>query len=445
MVPQRHRYHPHHHNIMLIDLLFVFCLIILNGILAMTELAVVSSRRSKLQAQANNGNKGAKIALELKDDPSKFLSTVQIGITMIGIFSGAFSGVTIAGPLGDYLTFTFPALTTYGDDLAIVLVVTVITYLSLVIGELVPKQIALRYADSAAIAIAVPIYWLSRITRPLVLLLDASNKLVLTLLSVKVGGDSPVSAEEVKAVIAEGTEAGALEPEEKQMLDRVMRLDNIGVKHVMTHRRDMIWLEVNEPSDSVLEKVRTSRHTRYPVCRDSVENLLGILVVKDLLLQLSVQDNFDLQNILYQPMHLPDTATILEALEQFKRSTATMAIVVNEYGGLEGIVTLKDMMEAIVGTLPEPAHREDYQGVQRNDGSWLLDGGLSIHEAEEMLGISTTEDGSESYTTVAGLMLDHFGHIPREGDEIIWQGLRFEVIDMDNNRIDKVLVSQVTH
>lgn len=427
---------------MLIDIAIIMFFILLNGVFAMTELAVVSSRKNRLEAKAEAGNRSARIALDLKENPSTFLSTVQIGITLIGIFSGAFSGVTLAEPLGVYLAETFPILAKHAHALAIGLVVTVVTYLSLVIGELVPKQIALRYADSVAVAIAVPIYWLSRLTQPLVVLLDASNRFILALLRVRQEKESQVSTEDVKAAIAEGTAAGVLEPEEKQMLERVMRLDDIPVIAAMTHRKDIVWIEAKEAPESILQKIEETRHSRYPLCEKSVENILGIVVVKDVLLRLSKSNHPDLRTIVHKPIYLPESKTVLEALEEFKRSTSNMALIVDEYGGLQGIVTLKDIMEVIVGVLPEPAHREDYTATLREDGSWLVDGGLSVHEAEELIGLHGMTDKPDSFTTVAGFVLFQLGHVPKAGEHLFWRDWRFEIMDMDGTRIDKLLVSK---
>lgn len=423
---------------MFIDIAIIVFLILLNGVFAMTELAVVSSRRSRLLAKAEAGNASAKIALELKDDPSKFLSTVQIGITLIGIFAGAFSGVTIAEPLGDYFTAVFPDLGKYADDLAIGLVVTVVTYLSLVIGELVPKQIALRHADGVAISIAVPIFWLSKLTKPLVHLLDVSNKFLLALLRVRQKADSFVGIEEVKAIIEESTESGILEPEEKQMMERVMRLDDITVAAAMTYRKDIIWFDIDESLDSILEKIRETRHSRYLLCDKTVENVVGMVALKDLVLQLG-ERKVDLRAIRRKPLYMPETRTVLEALEEFKQTTAALTVIIDEHGGLQGIVTLKDIMEAIVGTLPEPPHREDYSATPRGDGSWLVDGGYPVHEAETTIGIKGIA-ASPAYTTLAGFLLHELRRIPQAGDRMDWGGWRFEVMDMDGNRVDKLLV-----
>jgi putative hemolysin len=425
---------------MLTDIIIILLLIMLNGLFAMTELAVVSSRKARLLAKAEAGSRGARIALDLKREPSKFLATVQIGITLIGVFSGAYSGTTIAEPLGAYFTATFPSLGMQADDLAIFLVVSIVTYLSLVIGELVPKQIALRYADMVAVTIAVPIYWLSTLTKPIVYVLDISNKAVLSILGVRQETDNTVSDEEVKAILSESARHGGLEPEEQMMMERIMRLDDMGVGSAMTHRKDIVWLDVEEQRDSILNKIRETRHSRYLLCNKSIESVLGIVVLKDLVLQLG-EGKVDLRAILRKPLYMPETTTVLEALEEFKQSTAALTIIVDEYGVLQGIVTLKDVMEVIVGTLPEPAHREDYTAIQREDGSWLIDGALSVHEAEELTGIKGL-DGRDAYLTVAGLLIHELRHIPREGDMLEWQGWCFEVVDMDGNRVDKVIVKR---
>jgi putative hemolysin len=275
-----------------------------------------------------------------------------------------------------------------------------------------------------------------------VTLLDASNRFLLSLLGVKRAEESTVSAEDVKAAIAEGTAAGVLEPEEKQMLERVMRLDDIPIIAAMTHRKDIVWIEVNEAPESILQKVEETRHSRYPLCQESFENILGIVVVKDVLLQLGRGNQGDLSAIAQKPIYMPESKTVLEALEEFKRSASNMALIVDEYGGLQGIVTLKDIMEVIVGVLPEPAHREDYTATMRDDGSWLVDGGLSIHEAEEMIGLHGLTDKPDSFTTIAGFVLSQLGHFPKTGEDLYWREWRFEVIDMDGTRIDKLLVSK---
>lgn len=424
---------------MFLDLLIVVALILTNGVLAMTELAVVSARKGRLQAMADAGSRHAATALALKNDPSKFLSTVQVGITLIGIFSGTYSGVTFAEPLGEYLLTAFPSLGTHADDVAIAVVVTCVTYLSLIIGELVPKQIALHHADRVAVFIATPIRLLSYIARPVVWILDISSRGVLSLLRIKPNTLPSISTDDVRDVIAESTAAGAIDPEERQMLERVMRLGDIAVSAAMTHRRDLVWFDVNEPLDSIVAKVERTQHARYPLCDGSVEKIVGLVTLKGLLLQLARGEVPELRRIAHKPTYLPDSATILTALEEFKQSTSNLFVIVNEHGGMQGIVTLKDVLETIVGTLPEPALRGDEAATEREDGSWLVDGGLSVHEAEEMMNISGLV-ASGSYHTVAGFALQQFREIPQAGDRFDWNGWRFEVVDMDGTRIDKLLV-----
>lgn len=427
---------------MLFDILVILALILLNGFFAMAEMALVSVRKPRLTIKAEAGSRGAKSALVLVDDPATFLASVQIGITLIGVLSGAYSGATLAEPLGDYLSYQL-GFATHGDDVAIALVVIVVTYLSLIIGELVPKQLALKYADSIACFVAPIISLLAMLTRPLVFVLDQSNRLVLRLLGAREEIGNTVTEEEVKAIIAEGTDSGALESEEREILERVMRLDDFPISAAMTHRNDIVWLDVNEPIDSVLEKVRKTRHSHYLVCEGSIEHLVGLVVVKDILLQVGLSDVLDLRVIARKPMCLPDTASILDVIEEFKQSTSSFALLVDDYGSLQGIVTLKDLMEAMIGALPEPAHREDFMGIEREDGGWLLDGGLSILETEELLSVTGMVEEGETINTLAGFILAHSKNIPKAGDYFTWRNLRFEVVDMDRNRVDKVLVIAV--
>lgn len=427
---------------MLFDLIIILLLIMFNGVLAMTELAVVSSKKSRLQAMAGKGNAGAKAALQLKENPVKFLSTVQTGITLIGIFSGAYSGVTFAGPLAEYLKQNFPLLDSHADDIAIGLVVGLVTYLSLVIGELVPKQFALRYSDAVAVMIAQPIYWLSILTKPIVVLLDFSARLVLGILRISTNHSHETTEDDVKAAIAEGAASGSLEVEEKQMIDRVMRLNDISITSVMTHRKDIIWFDVDEEIESVLKKVQETRHARYPLCEKSIENVVGVVVIKDVLLQLNKYGKMNLRKISKKPLYLPDTKTIFNALEEFKQYASNMAIIIDEYGALEGIVTHKDIMEIIVGNMPEPSIRGDYNVTEREDGSWLVDAGLSVHELEELTGVKGI-DINDDYSTVAGFIIHQLKYIPKEGEQLIWQQWRFEVVDLDGARIDKVIIHPI--
>ncbi len=427
---------------MLANIFIILGLIVLNGIFAMTELAVVSSRRAWLMAKAESGSRSAKVALSLKDNPSKFLSTVQIGITLIGVVAGAYSGATVAKPLGEYLS-QFSFIGRHANEFAIVFVVGTVTYLSLVIGELVPKQIALRYANGVAVFIAFPILWLSVITKPLVWLLDVSNKFVLALLRIRPDADNVVSQEEVRAVIAESAESGALEPEEKQMLERVMKLDDISVKAVITHRKDIVFLTLDDSDEEILKKVEDGGHSQYVVCDNgSMENIFGTVEVKDLIVQYGKTGEMDLKKSLRPPVHVSDNETLFNTLEHFKKSSSDLAVVLDEYGEVEGIITVNDIVQAIVGRLPD-YEDSSHNATRREDGSWLVDASISIYEAEEILGVKGLGEDAEGATTLAGFCLHQLGRIPKAGDYFQWQNARFEVVDMDGMRIDKILARVV--
>ncbi len=424
---------------MLIDLLIVLLLMILNGVFAMTELAVVSSRRSKLLSLAESGSRGAKIVLDLKEHPNKFLSIVQIGITLTSILSGAFSGATLAGPIGAYLD-TLSLLKGHGDDIAIAVVVAGVTYFSLIVGELVPKQIALKYADSVAIFIAVPIYWSARVLRPLVIFLDASSRIVLRLLRIPTETSNAVSEEEVKAIIAEGAETGVFAPEEQKMMEGVLRLSDLSIKATMTHRQDIVWLEVGEGIESVTAKIKESQHSHYLLCEKSRQNVLGIVSTKDMVVQLHEQGSLNLTDLVRETISLPEMTNVHDAISAFRNTRAHVALVIDEYGSLEGIITFKDILEAIVGLMPEPNAAHSHI-TRREDGSLLLDGLLPIYEAESLLEIKNMENDSADFSTLAGFILHHLKRLPKEGDVLKWNNIRFEIMDMDGRRIDKVLVS----
>jgi len=391
---------------------------------------------------ADKGNAGAKVALQLKENPVKFLSTVQTGITLIGIFSGAYSGVTFAAPLAEYLKQSFPFLDTHANDIAIGIVVGSVTYFSLVIGELVPKQVALRHADGVAVMIAQPILILSYVTKPIVMLLDFSARLVLGILRISTHHAHETTEDDVKAAIAEGAASGNLEVEEKLMIDRVMRLNDISITAAMTHRKDVVWFDVDEETESALKKVQDTRHARYPLCEKSIENIVGVIVIKDVMLQLNKYGKMNLRKIAKKPLYLPDTKTIFNALEEFKQNASNMAIIIDEYGALEGIVTHKDIMEIIVGNIPEPSIRGDYNVTEREDGSWLVDAGLSVHELEELTGVNGI-DINDDYSTVAGFIIHQLKYIPKEGEKLVWRDWRFEVVDLDGARIDKVIIHPI--
>ena len=425
---------------MITSAVVIFLLILLNGIFAMTELAVVSAKRPLLTLRAEAGNKGAKAALELLANSSMFFSTTQTGITLIATLSGAYGGATLAEPLALKL-LQYPSLEPYAEEIAFTLVVAVITYLSLIIGELVPKQFALLHAERIACWVSRPMQWLAVAAKPVVKALDASNRLVLRLLGISTDNANQVTAEEVKAVIAEGTESGALDSQEQSMIESVLRLDELSIKRAMTPRQDVVWIDTADRAEDVAVKVKAARHSRYLLCDGSFDHIVGIVTAKDILAGMAQGGTADLLEIARQPVVLPDSASVMTALEHFRKSTSNIALVVDEYGGFEGIVTFKDILEAIVGTLPEG---EDYvapHAIQREDGTWLVDGLMPLHEVEAVLGLKSLEEDGAEYHTLAGFLMHHLQRIPTEGERIDWQGARFEVMDMDGHRVDKLLVT----
>lgn len=419
-----------------VEIVIVLALVLLNGFFAMSEMAIVSSRRPRLQQLVQQGDRGAKIALTLTDDPSRFLSVVQIGITLIGVLAGAFSGATLADKLGHVLN-GLPGFAPHGPTIAFVLVVIAITYLSLILGELVPKRIALAAPEPIAARVAGPIMVVARLGRPFVVLLSVSSAAVLRLVGVKPQREAHVTEEEVRTVIAEGAEAGSIAPGERLMLERVLGLADRPVAAIMTPRADVSWVDLADPPERQRQDVRDSPYSRLVVARDgALDQPLGIIQKKDLLHAQLDGRPFDLQTAIRQPLVLPEQTSTLRALEAFKKSSVHIAFVVDEFGTFEGVVTSNDVLEAIAGTLPEEADASP-RLARRADGSWLVDGRAGIDELRETLGLAALPDGD--YHTAAGLALAILGHLPTEGDVLQLGGWRVEVIDMDHRRIDKLL------
>lgn len=422
-----------------VEILIVFALILLNGFFAMSELAVVSSRKARLQGLARSGVPGARTALALAQEPGTFLPTVQIGITLIGVLAGAFSGATVASKLALWLN-AFPAVRPISHGLAIALVVTAITYLSLIIGELVPKQIALRNAEGIATRVARPLRQLSRVASPAVWLLRVSSDAVLRMLGVRKAASQVVTVEEVRALIAEGTEAGVFEHSEREIIERALRLDDRSVQTIMTPRHEVVWIDIADSPADIARKIRESAHSRYPVCRNSPDEVLGFVLARDLLLQAYEGKPFDLKTMVRAVPAVHESTTALEALELVRHSVVHVALVVDEYGSLQGIATMKDITEAIVGTIRESEQPEQPEAVRREDGSWLVDGLMAIPEAKHMIGMPDVPE-NEGFHTVAGFVMWQLGRVPKAGDRFEWRGWGFEVVDMDGRRIDKVVVA----
>lgn len=422
------------------EVVIILLLILLNGFFAMAELAVVSSRKIRLRRMADAGQYGAATALRLAECPGRFLSTVQIGITLIGIFTGAFGGATLAASLDAWLAAIFPAFAPWSAELALGLVVAVITYLSLIIGELVPKHLALRNPEQLAAAVAWPMQVIAWIGSPLVWLLDRSTYASLRLLGVSSIPAHRISDEEIKMLIAEAAATGVVEHAEQEMISGVMRLADQPVGAVMTPRPAIVWLNLNDPPESLLRAIQGGRYSRFPAGRGAIDDVQGVVRAKDLLDCYLAGQEPDFAALLRETPVVHESARTLQVLDLLKRSAARLALVRDEYGGLEGLVTLTDLMEAVVGDLEENQEPVEPEVVRRDDGSWLMDGSLPVSELEELLNLRVQPDAG-AYYTLAGLVLAQLGEVPTTGQGFVWSGYRFEVVDMDGRRIDKVLVS----
>ena len=422
------------------EILIILVLIIANGVFSMSEMAIVSARKVRLQQLANQGDVKAKAALKLAESPNHFLSTVQVGISLIGILTGAFGGATIANRLAIYVKLV-PLLAPYSEPLSFGIVVLLITYLSLIVGELVPKRLALNNPERIASIVAIPMQALSAIASPMVYLLSASTDLILRLLGITASTEPQVTEEEIKILIEQGTEAGTFEEAEQDMVERVFRLGDRPVSYLMTPRPDIVWLDLDDSPEENRHKMVDSAYSRYPVCQGGLDNVLGVIPVTDLLARSFRGEPLDLTVGLRQPIFVPESTRGLKVLELFKQTITHMALVVDEYGVIQGLVTLNDIMSEIVGDVPSTDGLDHPQAVQREDGSWLLDGMLPVEEFLELFGMEEWESEERgSYQTLGGFVITHLGRIPATADHFEWQSMRIEVMDMDGNRVDKVLV-----
>ncbi len=424
------------------EIAIIVLLLLVNGFFAMSEMAIVSARRPRLQAWAEDGRRGAATALRLAENPSRFLSSVQIGITLVGILAGAFGGATLAEVLAVELS-SIALLAPIAEGLSIAVVVGLITYGSLIIGELVPKQIALSNPEAVAAAVAGPMAVLAKAAAPVVWLLETSSRLAMVLLRIRPVSDQTMTAEEVKAVIAEGTESGVIEQGESEMIAGVLRLGDRRIKAIMTPRHEVVWIDLAWDSDRIAHTLRTTRHSRFPVCQGDINDVVGIVQAKDLLERLLAGQPLDLQATLRAVQVVHDNSPALHAVQVLKASQIHMVVVVDEYGSVEGIMTAADILSAIVGSLAENGSDDTPTAVQRADGSWLMDGNLPVDIAAERLGLRRLAEDDQDFSTLAGFALTHFRVIPTAGDGFEWQGWRFEVMDMDGRRIDKVLATRI--
>lgn len=417
-----------------LEALIIFVLIIINGVFALSEIAVVSSRKVRLQQRANEGDVGARTALRLAENPSDFLSTVQVGITLIGILSGAVAGATISEWLTAQIAM-LPALQPYAESLGIGIVVLVITLLSLILGELAPKRLGLHNPEGIAAAVAGPMLFLSKLFSPLVRLLSGATDLIVRLLGVKPNEEPPVTEEELQVLLDQGTQAGVFEESEQNMVEGVFRLNDRRVGSLMTPRSEIAWLDVNDSPDEIRAEIEKNPYSRFPVCEDSLDNVLGIIEARDLLLESLHGEPLLLKRNLQPAQYIPETALASKALDTFKAGDAEMMMVVDEFGSVQGLVTIFDILEEIVGDIDsEP------QATQRQDGSWLLDGMISIEDIKEIFNLRYLPD-EDQYETLSGFVMLQLGRIPQAADRFDWNALNFEVIDMDGKRVDKVLVT----
>lgn len=418
-----------------LEILIVLLLIVLNGIFALSEMAVVSSRKARLQQRVNEGDLGAKTALHLAENPNNFLSTVQIGITLIGVLAGAVGGAAIAEPLAALID-DVPWLADYASSIALGSVVLAITSLSLVLGELVPKRLALHNPERAAAVIAGPMLFISRLVSPLVWILGISTDLMLRLLRVKPHVDPPVTEAEILVQLDQGTQAGVFGEVEQDMVEGVFRLHDRRVFSLMTPRSEIVWLDVNDTPEQIKQVIEESLFSQFPVCEDSLDTVLGTIKARDLLIESLRGEPLRLQLNLQPVNYIPETAHASRALEIFKAGEAEMLIVVDEFGSMQGLLTISDILEEIVGDIQDG----EPQATQRQDGSWLLDGMLDVEDFKEIFNIRHLPD-EEEYETLGGFLMNHMGRVPQAADMFEWNSLRFEVMDMDGNRVDKVMVS----
>lgn len=430
-------------NDILVQILIIAVLIVLNGIFAMSEIAMVSARKIRLQQRADDGDASAAVALEMAESPNRLLSTVQVGISLVGVFSGAVGGATLAKYLAPQIA-RIQILAPYSEGLSLVIVVLIITYFSLVVGELIPKRLAMGNPEKIATTVARPMRTLSALTAPIVNLLSASTELGLRLLGAKPNQEPPITEEEIKVLIEQGTQSGIFIEQEQDFVESVFRLANRRVDAIMTPYTEIEWLDINDSFEENLSLLLENRFTRWPVARGGLDNVIGILNARDLLAATLQEDPVEIEPLLLPALFVPESMPALKAFEEIKANPANVALVIDEFGGLIGMVTLLDILEAIVGEIPQAGKKEDPQIVQRADGSWLLDGLLQVDELKELLDIEDLPDEDRvGYQTLGGMVMAQFGSIPAAGDVFRWQEYKFEVVDMDGRRVDKVLVTLI--
>ncbi len=421
------------------SIVVVLLLVLLNGFFVMSEMALVSAKRSRLLTAAEQGRAGAKSAISLLEDPTTFLSAIQIGITLITIFTGLYSAATFAAPLATTLSAQgVPAK--YADDVATGIVVVLITFLTLIVGELIPKRVALLHAEPLALRVAPIMRLFATVTAPLVWLLRVAVNAFLKILPVSAAPQGAVTEDDVRAMVAEGTRAGVFLASERRLVEGVLALAERKVGSIMIPRQDVIWLDIEDPIESLWQQAKASGHARFLIAREKFENLLGMITLANLS-EAVHRGVLDADRDLEPPLHIPDSISVLQLLDQFQKSSTHLAVVTDEYGEIEGITTPIDILKAIAGELPELGSRERPELTQRENGSWLVDGHLPIEELQRRL--NRRDMIGRDYHTVAGFVLARLGRIPKAGDTLTWRDLKVEIMDMDGVRIDKILLSKI--
>lgn len=417
------------------EILILAGLILLNGLFSMAEIALVSARKSRLEAQANKGDKKAAEALKLANKPETFLSTVQMGITVIGILTGIYSGEKVTDNFKEFLD-RWPLLMPYSSGIATAIVVIIVTYFSIIFGELVPKRLALSRPEFLAKASARPMRVVSLITHPFIWLLSKSSNFIVKIFGLK-PKDNQVTEEEIKAIISEGTEQGTIEETEQEIIERVFHLSDRNITSLMTHRSDIIWFGLNDTEEMIKEKITSEPHSVYPICDTTIDDIKGVVAIKDLYVS---PDDVQFKNLMRPALFVPENNTAFQVMEKFKESKLHSCFIVDEYGSILGMITLNDILEAIIGDLPQP-DVEDYAIFEREDGTFLVDAQIPFYDfLSRFEKAEWMNEGEQEFDTFAGFILHRLERIPKTGDKLEWKGFSIEIIDMDGHRIDKVLV-----
>jgi putative hemolysin len=425
------------------EILVIFLLLLANGVFAMSEIAVVAARKVRLKQRAEEGDARARAALDLANNPAQFLSTVQVGITLVGILAGAYGGATLAEKLAVQVG-NIQMLAPYAEGIALSVVVAGITFFSLIVGELVPKNIALTAPETIAAWISRPMMTLAAFGRPVVAILTGTTNLVLRVFGIKQQADPHLTEDEIRAVISQGAASGAIAETEENIVQRVLQLGEQRVASIMTPRLDIEWVDVDASPDELREFLTSHSHTQFVVCSGHLDNVLGIVWAAELLPVATQGKPIDLRSLTRDAIFVPDSMPALKLLESFRKAHRHVALVMDEFGAVEGLVTVTDLLEALVGHLPASASEAVGQFVKRADGSFLVDGAVSMEEATEMLGLpDLPEEEAGAYHTLGGFVMARLGRVPATADQFEWGGMRFEVVDMDGRRIDKVLVNRV--